>query len=39
MPTMTRGELAIVVFLFVLVWGAQWLPRLAERLASTKKGR
>jgi Sec-independent protein translocase protein TatA len=29
----TRGELAIVVFIFVLVWGAVLLPRLGERVA------
>ena len=29
----TLGELAIVVFLFILVWGAALLPRLGERVA------
>jgi Sec-independent protein translocase protein TatA len=28
----TRGELAIVVFLFILVWGAVLLPRVGERV-------
>lgn len=29
---LTRGELAVVVFLFALVWGAVLLPRLGGRL-------
>jgi len=29
---MTRGEIALVAFIFVLVYGAIVLPRLAERL-------
>jgi Sec-independent protein translocase protein TatA len=30
----SRGELVIVVFIFVLVWGAGLLPPLAERFAA-----
>ncbi len=30
---MTRGEIALVAFIFALVYGALVLPRLAERLA------
>jgi hypothetical protein len=30
MLSLTRGELAIVLFLFVLTWGAGLLPRLGE---------
>jgi hypothetical protein len=29
---LTRGELALCLFLFALILGAQWLPRLGERL-------
>ncbi len=29
---MTHGEVALVVFIFALVYGAGHLPRLAERL-------
>ena len=36
MFAMTHGELAIVVFLFVLVWGAALLPRLGERLGAAR---
>jgi hypothetical protein len=32
MFSLTRGELAMVAFLFVLVWGAGLLPRLGEWL-------
>ncbi len=28
---MTGGEIALVLFIFVLTWGAGWLPRVAER--------
>jgi len=31
MLSLTGGELAMVVFIFVLTWGAGWLPRVAER--------
>jgi len=31
---LTRGELAMVVFLFALVWGAGLLPRLAEHIGT-----
>ncbi len=30
MFALTRGELAMVAFLFALVWGAGLLPRLGE---------
>jgi hypothetical protein len=33
MFALTGGELAMVLFLFALVWGAVLLPRLGERLA------
>ncbi len=33
---MTRGEIALVAFIFVLVYGAIVLPRLAERLGRDK---
>lgn len=33
MFALTRGELAMVLFIFALVWGAGVLPRLGERLA------
>jgi len=29
---MTRGEIALVAFIFALVYGAIVLPRLAERI-------
>jgi Sec-independent protein translocase protein TatA len=29
---LTRGEVALIVFLFALVWGAGVLPRIGERL-------
>jgi hypothetical protein len=29
---LTRGELVLCLFLFALILGAQWLPRLAERI-------
>jgi hypothetical protein len=32
MFALTGGELAMVSFLFALVWGAGLLPRLGERL-------
>jgi Sec-independent protein translocase protein TatA len=32
MFALSHGELAIVVFIFALVWGAQALPRFAARL-------
>jgi Sec-independent protein translocase protein TatA len=34
MFALTGGELAMVLFLFALVWGAGLLPRLAERLGA-----
>jgi hypothetical protein len=34
MFALTHGELAIVTFLFALVWGAGLLPRLGERIAA-----
>ena len=33
MFALTRGDLAMVLFIFALVWGAGVLPRLGERLA------
>ncbi|MGH7294624.1 MAG: hypothetical protein ACRELB_06820 [Polyangiaceae bacterium] len=40
MFALTGGELAMVVFLFALTWGAGLLPRLGERLgARFAKGR
>lgn len=32
MFALTGGELAMVLFLFALIWGAGLLPRLGERL-------
>jgi hypothetical protein len=32
MFALTGGEIAMVAFLFALVWGAGVLPRLGERL-------
>jgi len=34
MFALTWGELAVVVFLFALVWGAVLLPRAGERLGA-----
>jgi hypothetical protein len=31
---LTRGEFAMVVFLFLLIWGAGLLPRLGEWLGA-----
>ncbi len=37
---LTGGELAMVLFLFALAWGAGLLPRLGERLGERfAKGR
>ena len=38
---LTGGEIALVAFLFALVWGAGLLPRLGERLGErfAKRGR
>jgi Sec-independent protein translocase protein TatA len=33
MFALSGGELAIVLFIFALVWGAVMLPRLLERVA------
>jgi Sec-independent protein translocase protein TatA len=33
MFALTGGELAIVLFIFALVWGAVMLPRVLERVA------
>jgi hypothetical protein len=38
---LTHGELALCVFLFALILGAQWLPRLGERIggrSGSKRG-
>ncbi|HXX68139.1 MAG TPA: hypothetical protein VEK07_13195 [Polyangiaceae bacterium] len=32
MFALSHGELAIVIFIFALVWGAQALPRFAARI-------
>jgi Sec-independent protein translocase protein TatA len=34
MFALSGGELAIVLFIFALVWGAAVLPRLGERIAA-----
>jgi Sec-independent protein translocase protein TatA len=39
MFAMTHGELAIVLFIFALVWGAVLLPRLGEHLGPLLVGR
>jgi hypothetical protein len=41
MFALTGGEVALVAFLFALVWGAGLLPRLGERLGERfgKRGR
>jgi hypothetical protein len=31
---MTHGELGLVVFLFALVWGAQLVPTVGERIGA-----
>jgi hypothetical protein len=38
---LTGGEIALIAFLFALVWGAGLLPRLGERLGErfAKRGR
>lgn len=38
---MTSGEVALVAFLFALVWGAGLLPRVGERLGErfARRGR
>jgi len=36
---LTRGEVAMIVFLFALVWGAGWVPRVGERLGERFAGR
>ena len=33
MFALTRGEIAVAVFIFALVWGARFLPRLGEHLS------
>jgi Sec-independent protein translocase protein TatA len=38
MFALTHGELAMVLFLFALVWGAGLLPRLGERLGARFAG-
>jgi len=30
----TRGEIGLVVFIFALIYGAQFLPRLANRITA-----
>ena len=35
---MTRGEIGLVAFIFVLVYAAIVLPRLAERLGRDSEG-
>jgi hypothetical protein len=41
MFALTGGEVALVAFLFALVWGAGWLPRVGERLGErfARRGR
>jgi Sec-independent protein translocase protein TatA len=41
MFALSGGEVALVAFLFALVWGAGLLPRLGERLGErfAKRGR
>jgi hypothetical protein len=36
---MTRGEIGLVVFVFVLVYGGVLVPRLGERLGVSLAGR
>lgn len=31
---MTRGEILLVVFIFGLVYGAAWIPKLGEKLGA-----
>ena len=33
--SMSRGEIALVVFVFALVWAARALPRLGDRLGAS----
>jgi Sec-independent protein translocase protein TatA len=37
--SMSRGEIALVVFVFALVWSAGALPRLGDRLGAFWDGR
>jgi hypothetical protein len=39
MLSLTGGELAMVLFIFALTWGAGWLPRVAERLGAQRASR
>jgi Sec-independent protein translocase protein TatA len=39
MFALSGGEIAIVAFIFALVWGAGVLPRLGERLGERYAGR
>jgi Sec-independent protein translocase protein TatA len=39
MFAVTGGEMAIVVFLFALAWGAGLLPRLGEKLGASLRAR
>jgi Sec-independent protein translocase protein TatA len=39
MFALTRGELAIATFIFALVWGARYLPRLGEQMGSRLNSR
>jgi hypothetical protein len=31
---MTHGELGLALFIFALVWGAQWVPKAGERVGT-----
>jgi Sec-independent protein translocase protein TatA len=38
---LSRGEFALVLFIFVLVWGAGWLPTAFEKVfagSASKRG-
>jgi Sec-independent protein translocase protein TatA len=41
MLSLTNGEIALILFIFALTWGAGWLPRVGERLGerSATRGR
>ena len=39
MLELSRGEIAVVVFVFLLVYGGLWAPRLGERAAMMLAGK
>ncbi len=39
MLELSRGEIAVVVFVFLLVYGGLWAPRIGERVAMLLLGK